>query len=124
MKQLLSLYKTNFYMVTTNGNVFLPYNADKRFFIYTKARDETFLFGCIPNHAYDFLTKCMNDHNRFSLYVSQLSNGVVKYVLILNHVFKTKAELLSWIESNAKVDSRYIVIDYKTTMIGELPHED
>ena len=65
MKQILSLNKTNFYMVTTNGNVFLPYKTDKRFFIYTDIEDEVFVFGDIPTYAYDFLTKCMNAHLRY-----------------------------------------------------------
>ena len=124
MKQILSLNKTNFYMVTTNGSVFLPYKTDKRFFIYTDIEDEVFVFGDIPTYAYDFLTKCMNDHERFSLYVKQSNGNPIDYVLVLNHTFKTKVEMLAWIEENVGVESRYIIIDYKTTMTGVLPHED
>lgn len=124
MKQILSLNKTNFYMMTTNGTVFLPHNTEKKFFIYTDIEDEVYVFGDIPNYAYDFLTKCMNDYERFSLYVRQTSGELIEYILILNHAFKTKAEMLRWIKKNLKVKSRYIIIDYKTTTTGVLPHED
>lgn len=124
MKQILSLYKTNFYMITTNETVFLPYKTDKRFFIYTQVDEDVFVFGHIPRRAYDFLAKCMTDHDRFSLYVSQSKGEPVKYVLVLNHVFNTKRELLLWIKTNVKIKNKYIVADYKTTMIGALPYED
>ena len=124
MKQILSLYKTNFYMITTNETVFLPYKTDKRFFIYTQVDEDVFVFGHIPRRAYDFLAKCMTDHDRFSLYVSQSKGEPVKYVLVLNHAFKTKVEMLAWIEENVGVEGRYVIIDYKTTMTGVLPYED